>query len=203
MGRGRDFRGGSGRRRDYDQTEPFPDYLPSNPVPQKRAPSPEQSVDAVVKWFKADKGFGFVEVLDGSGDAFLHAKVLPPGQVEVSAGVRLTVVVLEEEKGRRVSRVVAVHERSPDRQAAAIARNPTARADTLSAIETFGTVKWFSEAKGMGFIADERGGKDVFVHASVLQAGHQSRLSEGQRVLMKVIETDKGRKAVSVALPPD
>ena len=55
----------------------------------------------------------------------------------------------------------------------------------------------------MGFIADERGGKDVFVHVSSVQAGQLSSLSEGQRVLIKVIETDKGRKAVSVALAPD
>ena len=205
MGRGRDFRGGgTGRRRDYEEREPFPDYYPPKPIPEKRAPSPERSVDAVVKWFKTEKGFGFVEVLDGSGDAFLHVKVLQSlGRDEVSAGARLTVVVAEEEKGRRVSKVVAVQDDSPDQSSLDIIRNPTARPDTSSAIETFGIVKWFTKAKGMGFIADERGGKDVFVHASAVQAAHLSSLAEGQRVLIKVIETDKGRKAVSVALPPD
>jgi CspA family cold shock protein len=205
MGRGRDFRGGgTGRRRDYEEREPFPDYYPPKPIPQRRVPSPEPAVDAVVKWFKKEKGFGFVEVLDGAGDAFLHVKVLQSlGRDEVSAGARLTVVVAEEEKGRRVSKVVAVQDDSSDQPSPNISPNPTARPDMSSAIETFGIVKWFSEAKGMGFVADERGGKDVFVHASAVQAAHLSSLAEGQRVLIKVIETDKGRKAVSVALPPD
>ena len=37
---------------------------------------PVRSIDAVVKWFKADKGYGFVELANGQGDAFLHANAL-------------------------------------------------------------------------------------------------------------------------------
>jgi cold shock CspA family protein len=64
-------------------------------------------------------------------------------------------------------------------------------------VELLGILKWFSETKGMGFIADESGGEDVFVHITALRAARLSNLSEGQRVLIRVIETGKGRKAHS------
>ena len=48
------------------------------------------TVDAVVKWFKADKGYGFVELADGQGDAFLHANALhASGHESVPAGAKL------------------------------------------------------------------------------------------------------------------
>lgn len=59
-----------------------------------------------VSWFKLDKKFGFVELDDGSGDAFLHVSVLKPaGYVSVPAGTSIRVRV-ESEQGRR--RVVEV-----------------------------------------------------------------------------------------------
>jgi CspA family cold shock protein len=67
-----------------------------------------------VKWFKPEKGFGFVEILDGSGAAFLHIKVLQAlGPDAVLAGAKLTVVVDEGQRGRHVSQVIAVHSSTP------------------------------------------------------------------------------------------
>lgn len=60
-----------------------------------------------------------------------------------------------------------------------------------------GTVKWFNNAKGYGFIERKEGG-DVFVHFSVIQAdGHRS-LIEGQRVEFSVVEGQKGLQADNV-----
>jgi len=59
-------------------------------------------------------------------------------------------------------------------------------------------VKWFSAEKGMGFVTAEDGGKDVFVHISVVRKAGLADLSEGQRISMRVTETDKGRQAVSI-----
>lgn len=62
-----------------------------------------------------------------------------------------------------------------------------------------GTVKWFNNAKGYGFIEREKGG-DVFVHFSVIQAeGHRS-LIEGQRVEFSVVEGQKGLQADNVVV---
>jgi len=61
-----------------------------------------------------------------------------------------------------------------------------------------GTVKWFNEAKGYGFIAPEDGGKDVFVHHSNIAGEGFKTLREGAKVEFEVREGQKGPEAVNV-----
>ena len=63
---------------------------------------------------------------------------------------------------------------------------------------TTGTVKFFNTAKGFGFIAPEGGGKDVFVHASALEAAGMHFLKEGDKVTFEVQPDPKGSKAVNL-----
>ncbi|MBM6948142.1 cold-shock protein [Mordavella massiliensis] len=60
-----------------------------------------------------------------------------------------------------------------------------------------GTVKWFNNQKGYGFISDEEG-KDIFVHYSGLQMDGFKTLDEGQQVEFDVTEGTKGPQAVNV-----
>jgi len=60
-----------------------------------------------------------------------------------------------------------------------------------------GTVKWFNDSKGFGFIEQE-GGKDVFVHFSAIVGEGRKTLYEGQKVTMEVTEADKGPQAENV-----
>jgi len=60
-----------------------------------------------------------------------------------------------------------------------------------------GTVKWFNDAKGFGFIARE-GGPDVFVHFSAIEAGGFKSLAEGDRVEFEVVQGEKGPQAANV-----
>ncbi|NND45969.1 MAG: cold-shock protein [Xanthomonadales bacterium] len=64
---------------------------------------------------------------------------------------------------------------------------------------TTGTVKWFNDAKGFGFITPENGEKDVFVHFSSIQAGGFKSLAEGQRVEFEVTDGPKGPQASNVS----
>ena len=63
-----------------------------------------------------------------------------------------------------------------------------------------GTVKWFNESKGFGFITPEDGSKDVFVHFSAIQADGFRTLSEGQQVNFEVENGPKGPQAARVTL---
>ncbi len=61
-----------------------------------------------------------------------------------------------------------------------------------------GTVKFFNTTKGFGFIAPEGGGKDVFVHATAVQAAGMRSLQEGQRVSFDITPDARGSKATNL-----
>ena len=61
-----------------------------------------------------------------------------------------------------------------------------------------GTVKWFNDAKGFGFITQEGGGEDVFVHHTAIQADGFRSLQEGQKVTFEVQRGPKGLQAQNV-----
>ena len=61
-----------------------------------------------------------------------------------------------------------------------------------------GTVKWFNNDKGFGFITPDDGGKDLFVHYSEVQGGGFRSLEENQRVQFEVEQGQKGPQAVKV-----
>jgi cold shock protein len=179
--------------------------------PPAGAPSPMVSsanaVDATVKWFKADKGYGFVELGNGQGDAFLHANALHgAGHESLPTGAKLKVLVGAGAKGAQVTRVLEVDTSSavaeaPRRSFGDAPRPPRRVApDPSTAIAVTGKVKWFDDAKGFGFVATDDGGKDVFVHISVLGPAGVTHLAEGQQVNMRVVDTPKGREAISLSL---
>ncbi|WP_274705040.1 cold-shock protein [Acetobacter vaccinii] len=172
--------------------------------PQVVASGPE--VGATVKWFNGEKGFGFVELADGSGDVFLHANALSQAGVQgVNPGATLVVRIGQGPKGRQVAEVISVDESTaqPERPRAArpgFGARPAARPapDVSGAEDMRGTVKWYNAVKGFGFITPEGGGKDIFIHASALERSGLNGLNEGQGVNVKVVQGQKGPEAAEV-----
>lgn len=156
------------------------------------------NVEAVVKWFNLTKGFGFVAPIDNSPDAFMHVSVLTrAGLQQVAEGTKLMVQIGQGPKGRQVLQIVQVLG-----MADASATTPPRHHQPVTGPteELTGTVKWFKGDKGFGFVAPDDGGKDVFVHKSVVMRIGLAQLESGQRIKMSVHTAAKGREAVSIEL---
>jgi CspA family cold shock protein len=198
--RDQDFR--NSRRRDFDADTFYPQSFGTRPRFNRaafEAPS-GPPVSGVVKWFSPEKGFGFVELSDGSGDAFLHGSVLAQrGIGAVQPGETLEVRVGLGHKGPHVTEVLSIDSSTAVPMAS---RRSSAQATTLNgpSVEKTGTVKWFNAERGYGFIAPNGGGKDVFVHISALERSGIEGLSEGQTVVVDVVEGRKGPEATRVRL---
>ena len=63
---------------------------------------------------------------------------------------------------------------------------------------TYGTVKWFNDAKGFGFITPDGGGNDCFVHYSAIQGDGFRTLAEGEQVEFEMVQGQKGLAAENV-----
>jgi cold shock protein len=193
-----DFR--HSRRRDFDADTRHPQSRAYSTRPrfdQTRFDSPSgTAVRAVVKRFSPEKGFGFVELYDESGDGFLHGSVLARSGISaVQPGDTLEVRVGPGHKGPHVTEVLSIHSSI----AAPVApRRSSATPD--SPPPDIGTVKWFNAERGYGFIARDSGGKDVFVHISALERSGITGLGEGQQVIVDVVEGRKGLEAARVRL---
>ncbi|MGR7995613.1 MULTISPECIES: cold-shock protein [unclassified Xanthobacter] len=215
MSRNRDFR--EPRRRGFDddfappRDRGFGGDRPFSSPSSFSAPAPSgPPIDATVKWFNPEKGFGFVELSDGSGDVFLHARALEAaGQESVPPGSKLSVRVGQGQKGRQVTEVLDVDtstaEAAAPRRAFGAPRmgggaGAAPRAATGPTEERVGTVKWYNPDKGFGFIAVEGGGKDVFVHVTVISRSGLTDLAEGQRVVVQVGQGPKGPEARGIEL---
>jgi CspA family cold shock protein len=162
--RDQDFRHSRRREFDADTYDPQPRAFGTRPRLSRTAFEAPTGppVRAVVKWFNPEKGFGFVELSDGSGDAFLHGSVLARSGINaVQLGETVEVRVGPGHKGPHVTEVLSVDSSTavpatPRRSGfqAAVSSGPS--------VEEPGTVKWFNTEKDFGFIARDDGGKDAF-----------------------------------------
>ncbi len=131
-----------------------------------------------VRWFDAERGFGFLFLGDGTEDLFVHAseimngdgpRVLREGQVvEFEVG--------EGDRGAQARRVRVTGDYAPD-----------------APLGVLGTVSWYEPGKGYGFITPDGGGAEIFVHSSAIVGG--GVISEGQRVAFLVVDGERGPQA--------
>jgi CspA family cold shock protein len=168
-------------------------------------------ISGVVSWFSATKGFGFVKPTDGSEDVFLHATVLQKaGLADLRDGATIICEVMPGRKGRQVTRLLEVDESTAstdDRPPRPMRDGPRSPRQDMGhgdrdepGLPASGAVKWFNIAKGFGFITPDSGGKDVFLHASVLRRAGLTDLQPGQRVDFTWIDREKGPEARTLSL---
>ncbi len=155
----------------------------------------------VVKFFNAQKGFGFVVRDDGGEDVFVHiSAVEAAGLSSLAEGQPLGFTLVD--RGGRISATdlkidgepIAVVERAPRAASAAPQRQLTGEKAT-------GTVKFFNAMKGFGFIQRDDGQPDAFVHISAVERAGMPTLNEGDRLEFE-LEVDRRGKYAAVNLAP-
>jgi len=182
------------------------------PFPPSRPPAATDHLTGSVSWFSASKGFGFVKPNDGSEDVFVHVSVVQRAGFDgLREGATVTCEVAPGKKGRQVTRLLEVnddtavpHEGGGDgehggfrpRPPRSFAPSGGGYGGAQPAGEPGeGVVKWFNATKGFGFITPDAGGKDVFLHASVVRRAGLMEVQPGQRVRYTAIEREKGPEA--------
>jgi len=182
--------------------------------------------EARVKWFNPEKGFGFVEMTDGSGEAFLHVRqVEAAGHSALESGTTLVIKVGTGQKGPQVQEIVSVDTSTaepepprgarparPPRQDGGFSRGgqpggfsrqgggaPAAR-PVSGPPEVPATVKWFDSVKGYGFVSVEGESKDLFLHISVVERAGLGQLDQGQAVRVAIVEGRKGPEVGAIEL---
>lgn len=139
-----------------------------------------------VNWYEPSKGYGFASPDGGGADIFVHSSAIVTGGV-VTEGQRVAFLIVEGERGPQAGHVIPL----------GAGAGPPAAADIADGAD--GTVAWYDEDKGFGFINPDSGAGDVFVHARALAEG-LTWLAEGDRVAYEVASGDKGPQARDVHL---
>jgi cold shock protein len=166
----------------------------------------------VVKFFNAQKGFGFIVRDDGGEDVFVHiSAVEQAGFTALAEGQPLGFTLVD--RGGRISATelkidgepMPVTERAP--RDAAPSRGPGGAGGAggpqrqLTGEKATGTVKFFNAMKGFGFIQRDDGQPDAFVHISAVERAGMPTLNEGDRLEFE-LEVDRRGKYAAVNLAP-
>jgi cold shock protein len=162
-------------------------------------PLAQASVKGTVKWFNVSKGYGFITLENGT-DAFCHASALAAlGVTHIQQGAT---IVCDLQDSARGLQVVAVHNVDNSTAVPTAPRRPRrefADADMPSDGPTGpmagGTVKFFNDQKGFGFVIPDDGSDDVYVHASALRRSGVPALAPEQKVRFS---TRQGMKGIEV-----
>ncbi|WP_169566143.1 cold shock domain-containing protein [Sneathiella limimaris] len=147
------------------------------------------NVDCKVKWFNTAKGFGFVEPLDGTGDAFVHVSVLQANGLQgLPEGAPIVCDLTAGVRGQQVLKIV-------DLGPAPVLDMRDADSELIE-----GTVKFFNTEKGFGFVTPDDASRDIFVHMKALEKSGLGILETAQRVRLNVKSGEKGPLAEGVEL---
>ena len=181
-------------------------------VAASRGPAPAAAASgrrlrAFVKWFLPVKGYGFLEPEDGSPDLFCHlSAVRASGHDTLPQGAAVTCEIVQGDRGPQVSRILAVEapaagpgpaDRGGPRRDPRD-RVPRGEASPAADMRLPGTVKFYDPARGFGFVVPDNGGREVFVHSSVLLRSGMGDLQPGQRVSVRAEQTPRGLQATDI-----
>lgn len=165
--------------------------------------APEAPADLVemtgkIKWFDANKGYGFIIPDDGGADVLLHITVLKKDEYQsVPEGAHVRCEVHRRSKGLQVYRVLSIDESTAVHPSALPMARTHVQVTPSGGFEIV-VVKWFNRARGFGFLTRGEGTEDIFVHMETLRRYGIMDLKPGDSLLARFGDTNKGLMAAEV-----
>jgi CspA family cold shock protein len=169
---------------------------------KKTEPENVERVQANVKWYNPEKGYGFLTRDDHPADIMIHFSTLDlAGCPYIKEGDQILCDISLGRSGLQVIRVIDVKFGTPEeRSLATFFKDRSPACDPKDLKEVPGKVKWYSNTKGYGFILPDQGGTEIFFHSSVLHMTGFRFLEPGIQVLAKVTQSERGPEARSILI---
>lgn len=152
-----------------------------------------------VKWYDADRGYGFVVPDGGERDILVHAScVKASGRASIPEGAQVSLRVVQGERGLQAVELIDVEEQHVEDLHAEV--RPSELAIELEGAGDLmpARVKWFDKLKGFGFVNIFGDSADVFIHMETLRRCGFNDLMPGEGVAVRTVDGPRGLMAVEV-----
>ena len=152
-----------------------------------------------VKWYDADKGYGFVVPADAGADIMVHAAVVrAAGLSGLEDGQVVSLTAVRGDRGMQATEIVdaIASAAAPEAEAPAVARPTEIAADAEPEGDFLpARVKWFNKQKGFGFLNVFGDPADVFVHMETLRRHGFQDLQPGEAICVRLVSGPRGQMA--------
>jgi len=160
-------------------------------------PNGVERVEASVKWYNPERGYGFLTQENSPYEIMIHFSTLDrAGCSYIKSGDRVICNVVHGKSGPHVIHVIEVKYGSPGpRSISGFLASRLAPIDPETLQDVEGRLKWYNPDKGYGFILPDEGRREIFLHCSVLRTAGYKVLEPGARVSAKVSKSERGPEA--------